>query len=494
MTKRRKQERLKKEWRASVGDRPYSLQLEERTVGGPIRVQARIDGKRSWRPLQTAIIHLPNGQRVVIGDVRIARDKNGTPTPEAVARVRKAGTDIVAELTLHRHPWREMSDTADAETTETNEAGPPRFFAQMTLGELSKAARDPREGRFVGITQSAQSQRWSLRTALNVALAVLGPNHPVRSTTMDHLRRIWRARARRSGETGMEGFRTTENTLSILLATIQWAADDCPELAHRIPPRWRAQFRKDWGRIRGIEVPTKSDVEGPRYSQEEMQRLLRGIADRTGPPQVRFTADIGGEQRLGQVAEKLRRSHVRLDEGEYGAIDVPDSGRKRGGTQYLSASQRAHVDEEMHYGMLRHVERLYQQGLLKDYVFIPRILGEDGAVAPENAHLPLMKREAQRMWKVFEAACGVTYVKGRAWYGMRRWAADAIESVAQSSPTIDVRAKAVAQSWEEDSRMPMRYRKRDKTALQQDAAKLRAQARELVLTSREPTAGAERRG
>jgi hypothetical protein len=73
--------------------------------------------------------------------------------------------------------------------------------------------------------------------------------------------------------------------------------------------------------------------------------------------------------------------------------------------------------------------------------------------------------------------CGVAYVKGRAWYGMRRWAADAIEAVAKASPDVDARAKAVAQSWDEDSRMPLRYRKRDKALLQREAAQLRARAR-----------------
>jgi hypothetical protein len=135
----------------------------------------------------------------------------------------------------------------------------------------------------------------------------------------------------------------------------------------------------------------------------------------------------------------------------------------------------------MSHGMLRHVEALYRQGVLKDYALVPRLLEEDGAVAPKNAHLPLMKREAQRMWKTFEAVCGVSYLKGRAWYGMRRWAADAIEAVAKASPDIDARAKAVAQSWDEDSRMPLHYRKRDKGLLQREAAQLRAKARTLAL-------------
>jgi len=471
-------------WRASVGERPHTLQMEERTVGGPIRVKVRVHGVRRWHPVQGAYIHLPTGQQLALGDVRIVRSNKGVPTAESVARVRKAGGDIIAELTQGRNPWgasNESEGTTKADDRPADAEQPPRFHPNLTLGELAQAARDPRDGRFVGITQSAQSQRWSLRTAFDVALATLGPKHVVRATTMDHLRRIWRARARRKEEKGLEGFRTTENSLAILLATIQWAADDCPDLAHRIPSRWRAQFRKDWGRIRDVEVPTQKDVDGPRYTPEEMQRFLKGIEDRLGPAQVRFAADLGGEQRLGQVAEKVRRSHVRLDEGEHGAIDVPNSGRKRGGTQYLSASQRAHLDEEMSHGMLRHVEALYRQGVLKDYALVPRLLEEDGAVAPKNAHLPLMKREAQRMWKTFEAVCGVSYLKGRAWYGMRRWAADAIEAVAKASPDIDARAKAVAQSWDEDSRMPLHYRKRDKGLLQREAAQLRAKARTLAL-------------
>ncbi|WP_434480835.1 hypothetical protein [Gemmatimonas sp.] len=484
-------------WRASVGERPHMLQMEERAVGGPIRVKARMNGARHWHPMKDAYVHLPTGQRLMVGDVRIVRSNKGIPTADSVARVRKAGSDIIAELTQGRHPWEsaeKVEVTTNPNDRLASEVQPPRFHPHMTLGELAHAARDPRDGRFVGITQSAQSQRWSLRTALEVALATLGPKHAVRATTMDHLRRIWRARARREEERGLDGFRTTENTLAILLATIQWAADDCPELAHKIPPRWRAQFRQDWSRIRGVTVATQNDVEGPRYSPEEMHRIFRGIADRKGPPQVRFAADLGGEQRLGQVAESVRRSHVHLDEGEHGAIHVPNSGRKRGGTQLLSASQRAHLDEEMSHGMLRHVERLYVQGVLKDYALVPRLLQEDGAVAPEKAHLPLMKREAQRMWKLFEAVCGVAYVKGRAWYGMRRWAADAIEAVAKASPDVDARAKAVAQSWDEDSRMPLRYRKRDKAVLQKDAAQLRARARELVLTPTESRADTERCG
>jgi hypothetical protein len=495
MTSRRK-ESHKDLWRASVGERPHTLQMEERTVGGPIRVKARANGTRAWHPLQAAYVHLPTGQRLVIGDVRIVRNNKGIPTPDSVARVRKAGGDIIAELTQGRHPWQaseESDGTANADDRLAGAEQPPRFHPNLTLGELARAARDPLEGRFVGITQSAESQRSSLQTAFDVALANLGPKHLVRATTMDHLRRVWRARARRPDETGLAGFRTTENTLSILLATIQWAADDCTDLAHRIPPRWREQFRKDWGRIRGVKVPTQKDTEGPRYSPEEMHRIFRGIADRTGPAQVRLAADIGGEQRLGQVAESVRRSHVLLNEGEHGAIDVPDSGRKRGGMLYLSASQRAHLDGEMSNGMLRHVERLYQEGVLKDYALVPRTLGADGAVAPEKAHLALMKREAQRQWKIFEAACGVTYVKGRAWYGMRRWAADAIEAVAQASPTVDVRAKALAQSWDEDSRMPLRYRKRENAVLQHEAASLRSRAREGVLVLKDAAGSAEPR-
>lgn len=464
-------------WRDSIGTRPFTIQVEERTPGGALRVKARVSNARAWQPLATAYVLLPTGERMQIGDVRLSRGPKGDPTAISLAVVRKSCFDVYAELAAGRDPWSEVPMHTSA---RSESSGVRPIHPNLTLRELADLAQDVREGRFVGDTQSAQSQRWSLKTAFKEALAVLGPGHLVRTTTMADLRRIWLARAQRPDETGRDGFRTTENSISILLATIQWAADSCPALYSKIPGRWRARLRADWARCRGVTVSTKKEDDGPRYSPDEMRSLLSGIASRKGPAQVRFAADLGGEQRLGQVAELARRSNLTLEAGEHGVLVIPDSGRKHGATLHLTPSQRAHVLEEMTHGMLRHVEPLYQEGKLNDYALVPARLGADGAVEKEHALRSLKKREAQRMWRRFEAYCGVPSVKFRGWYGMRRWAADAIEDVAKAAPDLDERAKAVAQGWEENSHMSRRYQKRNAAALHEGGATLRARAREQV--------------
>lgn len=497
MTTRRLQSQKPKLWRESVGKRPYTLQLEERTLGGPVRVQARVNGVRAWRQIQTAYVQLPTGHRVLIGDVRVMRGKGGAPSPESVAQLSKAANDLIVELMQGRDPWATSSQASGTVTTpetvvpsvqQAKLSNP--FHAEMTLDELAREAQDLDRGRFLGKSQAAEAQRWSLKTAMSVALVFLGPQHRVRTTTVADLRNIWLSRAKRPTEKGTEGFRAMENNISILLATIRWAALSCPELGHRVPPEWRKVFRADWKNCRDVDVSDEGQKEGPRYTPAEMQLLLDGIAHRKGPPQIRFAADIGGEQRLGQVAEKVFRSQLNLNDGDYGSINVPNSGRrKRGGKIYLTGSQRKHVDEELSIGMLRHVEPLYQQKLLRDYALVPRILESDGAVSPLNAHLPLDKRAAQRQWKLFEAICGVEYVKFRAWYGMRRWASDAIEDAAKAAPNVDSRAASMAQGWDEKSRMNRRYQRNQDEALYQAAAQLRAKAREQVAALAERVPG-----
>lgn len=236
------------------------------------------------------------------------------------------------------------------------------------------------------------------------------------------------------------GRRHAEQCVQLLRSCLVWAVragklKQIPDL----PTGWMAELASDWEQITGVADEQADDV-GPAYSLEEAAAIYRAAPD--GDPRIWLAIELAIELRLGQVI-RIMRSDLDLERGDHGALVVRGRGKKLGTTIFLDQQMRAVIDRLMSRGYLQPLEAAFRDKRIKDYPLIPG--GKIGyGLDPARRHKPLTRSGAGGMFLRVEAAAKVKHLRGRLWYGFRRFAADRAEELAANDPRVQASVQGLA--------------------------------------------------
>jgi integrase len=159
-----------------------------------------------------------------------------------------------------------------------------------------------------------------------------------------------------------------------------------------------------------------------------------------GDPRLRLLIELAAELRAGQ-AVRAKRTDLVLDAvGGYGLgrFVVHGAGKKNGETVDLHPELRAHVDEVLEAGYLSELEAAYQQGEIADYQLFPAGKLRKRKVPLERGQKKFLNSKRIRtMFHRVEELAGVTPRPGRAFYGLRRQAADMAPAFNQDARVLN---------------------------------------------------------
>jgi hypothetical protein len=380
------------------------------------------------------------------------RDAHGRRDPERVARALELG------LAQYRHA---LSSAAKKEAVRR---------APLTLAQgFARALAFP-DGLYPSRTPS-----WcEARRAEGRILAILGKQTPWESLRAPHLRRLWRAAARRFNETGTGGPGAAETDVKVVCKVAGWLVEaGALTQGVPLPRRWRRKLAEDWAHITA-DASVLAGPRRPRYSQTEMRAIFANV--HLAPPQLALLLTLGGEFRGGQVL-RCHRSHLALDgEGTGPArLAVPGRGpRKPGGVVVLDDAQRAATHHALNRGYLAALEAAYQRGDVADYPLFPALRGS-GTHVPVRPGLTAMNRSAlQELMRMYEAALGISHAPGRLLHGIRRAFADALVAA-----DVDPSVQDAAAGWTPGGQTRERvYRETQRERELQEAARIRARVRQ----------------
>lgn len=289
------------------------------------------------------------------------------------------------------------------------------------------------------------------------------------------------------------GRRHAEQCVQLLSSCLVWAVRagklrQAPEL----PSGWMAELATDWEQITGVADEPTDDV-GPAYSPEEAGAIYRAAPD--GEPRIWLAIELALELRLGQVI-RIMRSDLDLERGDYGALVVRGRGKKLGTTIFLDQQMRAVIDRLMSRGYLQPLEAAFRDKRIKDYPLIPG--GKIGyGLDPARRHKPLTRSGAQGMFLRVEASAKVQHLRGRLWYGFRRFAADRAEELAANDPRVQASVQGLASddakgpnddalnslTGHRDTRSRRRYQQRNGERVLKQAARIRRGIRDELLNA-----------
>jgi hypothetical protein len=196
-------------------------------------------------------------------------------------------------------------------------------------------------------------------------------------------------------------------------------------------PNWVEKMKKDWEQItKRAPESSKRDVDILRFSEKQLRDFMKALeeADR----RLKLLVELGMEVRLGQVRCTMR-SGLNLDIAPYGLLKTFGFGKKKGTESLLTREQRTLIDYERKYGYLKQYEALYEQRILTDY---PLFYGGSLNAEPNPLRRikPITESGLRRLFNMIEKAAGISHLRGRGWYGIRRAASDLSKSVAKTLP------------------------------------------------------------
>ena len=313
---------------------------------------------------------------------------------------------------------------------------PDPLPVELTVADTLAVACDPRRGR------------WSLATAhgrevarsLALASAHWGQGQAWGSLTRADWRSLWRWRLEALRASGHGGFRGAELVVQRVATVADWLVEDYERLAGAPPEARRA-----------------------RHTLEELRRILEEAEG--GDPRFALLLALGAELRLGQVV-RCRRADLDL---EAGTLRVRGRGRKGGVVVALTPGQQEAAARALG-GYLAALERaggdypLFPAGQLRG--------GRSGAGRVLERHRaagPVGRRWMLAQFRLAEARAGVAHVRGRAAYGVRRAAVDAVKALGISREGL-----AAHGGWT-DTQVPDRiYAEQGAAYAREEAARLRA--------------------
>jgi integrase len=282
------------------------------------------------------------------------------------------------------------------------------------------------------------------------------------------LRALWRQRIAELRGTGATGLRGAEITAARVLAVAQWLRDEelIPSDAG-VPRRtWKEELRNDWLELSGersVPAPNR-----PRHTLEEMRQIL--LAARAVDPRFHLLMVLGAEVRLGQVV-RCRRSDLDLAKG---LLTVHGRRGKRGVLVELTAGQRQVAREAVTTGYLRELERI-----APDYPLFPAgqmpggRKGDDAhAVARHLEAEPVNRKTIHEWFHAAEVVAKVPSVAGRAAYGVKRAAVDAVKAAGISREGLMAHA-----GWTDTQMADRVYADQQAEHARHEAAAMRAKIR-----------------
>ena len=427
-----------KPWEIRVGIRPHVVIAYERAEkGGTVYLRWWVAARDQW-------------QKKSLG-VRV-RDERGRVVREQELLIEAAA----------RQQYALLSGTAPAVAAAVVRTAP------LTLGETWMRVSD----RATGLYPVDTAHRRDVKRALADACRILGEALPWAQVTPALIRQLARTRCDEVRARGNRGLRAAEITVGRLLTVATWLRDEqlIPADAALVSHRWRAELRRYWREASG--AATEYEPSRPRYTLEEMRRILRASAEQD--PRLELLLGLGAELRLGQVRHAYRSMLTLAPDWSAGTFQPPTRGKKRASSIALTPGQLALVRRVLTIGYLRLCERT-----LPDYPLFPGgpLLGqqtsdphaEPGRVTTRGVIDTTTLRE---MYRRCERAAGITRIEGRGWYGIRRVATDAFLDAGSSMEALQNQG-----GWS-DEKMPLGiYRDRGRAKARDEAADIRAKVR-----------------
>lgn len=414
------------QWEESVGFLPWKVTVyEEFARKGVLYLRWRQDGNWKKRSLR-----------------RPLRTKRGAIDPEVKRWALDQASQQYARL---------VAGVPDAERAPV---------APLTLAEGLAAAIEPSTGRYPTDTP----HRREVVRELERAIAVWGGDTPWEAIKKADLRKLWRHRIQQLRAAKEDGLRGTEVTIARVLAVAAWLRDEgkIPAGACVASRKWKQELRADWLELSGQRA--LPDPERPRHTLEEMRKIL-AVAGRVDP-RFELAMSLGAELRLGQVL-RCRRPDLSL---EHATLTVRGKGHKKGTVVHLTAGQMRVVRHALTEGYLRVLERH-----CADYSLFPagqlpggRKMEDPVATIARHQTAPALSRSVLDGWfHEAERLAEVTPVPGRAAYGLRRAAVDAVKAAGISREGLKEHGGWV------DTQMP------DRIYADQEAAYARDEARDV---------------
>jgi len=342
----------------------------------------------------------PNWQRKSLGRV-IATDRRGHITPEckafAVGAAQRKSLELAGQL-----------PAAQAAR------------APLTLGETEALVIDAKTGKY---PHDSQFRRELVR-AIRYAAQVWGPAKQWPLVTKADWTLLLRQRLEGLVARGATGVRATEVTVSRLHTVVTWlrsSVERIDETDARWPANWKEQIREHW---RGLTHSTRDpEVSRPRHTEEEALSILTAA---TFDRRFELLMWLGMELRLGQVARARRTDCTLRDDGEWELL-VHGAGKKGGVLVELTTGQKRVLTGALNAGGYLHERDLrYKAGEIRDYVLFPAGHRTGDGLPARNANweVHVSRDWARENFVLAETLAGVTHVKGRAAYGVRRVAVD----------------------------------------------------------------------
>lgn len=385
-------------------------------------------------------------------DVRL-RDARGQLDAAAVALAQARLGELYAAIV--RQEDRVTTGTADI---------------PLTLADGFEAAlATDGTGLYIGDTPHVRT----MRVAADRVTKILGRATPWAEVLPQHLAAVWRRLAHASQHG--EGARTAEATVAFVYRVAGWLRENM-----RIPPsaclpgrEWRARLRAEWEQITETPVEPKR----PRHTPEELYAIFEALP--SASPRLALALELGAELRVGQV---IRMTRMRIQIGiphevgpvpegmPHGYVSTPGSGKKSGVPMALTPDQRCAL-ERAWAGYLRDYERAFRAGTIRDYSIFPGGCFVEGVARVKKSPPRWNRRTALDHFHALERAAGITPVRGRGFYGIRRVAADLAPEFSQDDRVLD-RIGGHGREAREGT-----YQDRENLQFVRDAARVRAALR-----------------
>lgn len=425
-------------WSYSYGHAPFTVTASERVEAG----RARAVTMRWADPAKQG----RDRRRKRTLDIGV-RDERGRIDRVKAAEIEKEVRYKSASLALG-------SDGLGGKAART----PERL---LTIAQGLAMVLDPNRGKYVNPDNRRVAELRRIRDRL------VGGDDPLLSRGMTwadwhpgEAEHLWRKLAHAHKD---KGPRHVEVMIDFIYASAVWLrCRRIMPLSVALPdPQWRRLLRAEWSEI----TMWQPKEDQPRHTPEEMGRIfavLPAVDMRIG-----LAIELGAELRLGQVG-RCRRTDFYPDStplSPYGVLHVRSSGKKQGAKMALSAQQRDALNVAMTSGYLRDCEFLFDKGTLTNYFLFPAGRLVKGVARPVEAIVgkPLRREALLSLFHYLERAAGVTPIKGRGWYGLRRLSSDLA-----ADETSDPRVLDALQGWKDPTTRILIYQRKNdmKIALQ----------------------------
>ena len=458
MTPRKKKEEAHVgPWEESVGFLPHKVTVYENMArGGTLYLRWRAGGNWRKQSLQRA---LRVGGKIDAATQEWAKERASTKYAELV----KAATLQEAE---------QLTGVATALTIPEPKAAP------LTIREGLAKAIDEETGKYPTDTMHRREVVREVGRA-----AVVWNNAPWNTIRRADLRKLWRHRIKELRAQGETGLRGAEITVQRVLAVAAWLRDEehIEAGACAAKKEWKEDLRSDW-----LELTKERSVPNPkrpRHTLAEMRRILAkaGAVD----PRFELLMVLGAEIRLGQVA-RCRRTDLDFT---HGTLTVHGKKGKRGVVLKLTAGQLRVARHAVERGYLRRLEQtqadypLFPAGQLRggwkgeDPVALEATLRRATRADTEKSRgaldaVHVGRRTINAWFHDAERAAGIDPVPGRAAYGLKRAAVDAVKQAGISREGLMAHA-----GWTDTQMADQVYADQAAEWAREEAAKHRAKLR-----------------